>query len=201
MPAKADIEPRWAELDSRFRGNDKTTGRDSIQMRVALSSRADRLGCCRRRLLDRLRTPWTLRQRRWRWCAPRAARRPVDAPVDFDVNLACPDHRFTRTIFSIMAGMNAWPPKPGLTVITRTRSSRSSTYSIALSGVPGLIATPAILPRADGLQRTVEMPPRLGVNGDAIGAGLGESFEIRVAGRDHQVAVERLVGQGPKALR
>jgi hypothetical protein len=30
MPAKADIEPPWAELDSRFRGNDKTTGCDSI---------------------------------------------------------------------------------------------------------------------------------------------------------------------------
>jgi len=30
MPAKADIEPRFVELDSRFRGNDKTTDCDSI---------------------------------------------------------------------------------------------------------------------------------------------------------------------------
>ena len=42
--------------------------------------------------------------------------------------------------------MKAWPPNPGLTVISSTRSSRSSTYSITFSGVDGLSETPAFLP-------------------------------------------------------
>ena len=37
--------------------------------------------------------------------------------------------------------------KPGFTVISSTRSRRSSTYSMALSGVDGLSETPAFLPR------------------------------------------------------
>src|SRR5262249_26895145 len=45
----------------------------------------------------------------------------------------------TRAIFSTADGMKAWPPKPGLTDITSTRSTISSTYSMALSGVAGLI--------------------------------------------------------------
>src|SRR5439155_24937766 len=45
-------------------------------------------------------------------------------------------------------GINAWPPKPGLTDMTSTRSIRSMTYSIALAGVPGLSETPAFLPSA-----------------------------------------------------
>ena len=106
--------------------------------------------------------------------------------------------RFTRATLSSMAGMNAWPPKPGLTVMTRIKSSRSSTYSIALSGVPGIDRHARLLAeRADLLQRAVEMPGRLGVNGNVIGARLGEGFEIRVAGLDHQVTVEGLVRQGP----
>ena len=44
-------------------------------------------------------------------------------------------------------GMKAWPPKPGLTDITSTRSIMSMTYSIAEIGVPGLSETPAFLPR------------------------------------------------------
>ena len=50
--------------------------------------------------------------------------------------------------FSTIAGMKLWPPKPGLTVITQTRSSRSSTCSIAASGVPGFSAAPALQPRS-----------------------------------------------------
>ena len=107
--------------------------------------------------------------------------------------------RFTRAILSSMAGMNAWPPKPGLTVMTRIRSSRSSTYSIALSGVAGIDRHARLFAeRADLLQRAVEMPCRLGVDRDVIAARLGEGFEVGIAGLDHQVAVERLVGQGPQ---
>ena len=101
---------------------------------------------------------------------------------------------FTRAILSTVTGMNACPPKPGLTVMTRMRSSRSSTYSIALSGVAGLSATPAFFAElADRVQRPVEMPGRLGVDGDAVAAGPGEGLQVGVAGFDHQMAVEHLV--------
>src|SRR5438094_7097583 len=43
--------------------------------------------------------------------------------------------------------MNAWPPKPGLTLITSTRSRSPSTCSTAASGVAGLSTAPAFLPK------------------------------------------------------
>src|SRR5579872_1825042 len=54
----------------------------------------------------------------------------------------------TCSTFSIAAGMKAWPPKPGLTDITSTRSMMSTTFSIELTGVAGLNTTPAFLPSA-----------------------------------------------------
>jgi hypothetical protein len=42
------------------------------------------------------------------------------------------------------------------------------------------------------------MPGRLCVNRDVIGARLGESFEIGVAGLNHQMTVERLVRERPQ---
>src|SRR5262245_64184241 len=53
----------------------------------------------------------------------------------------------TRAIFSAAWGMNACPPKPGLTDMIRTRSTRSSTASRVSTDVPGLSAIPALLPR------------------------------------------------------
>ena len=44
------------------------------------------------------------------------------------------------------------------------------------------------------------MRARFDMDGDVIGAGLGEGFEIRIAGRDHQVHVERLFGVRPDRL-
>ncbi len=41
-------------------------------------------------------------------------------------------------------------------------------------------------------QRAVEVRPGLGVDGDDVGAGLGEGGEKRIGRRDHQVDVERL---------
>ena len=50
---------------------------------------------------------------------------------------------------------------------------------MAAGGVAGLSATPAFLPSAvNGLKRAVEMRARFGMDGDAVGAGLGEGFEI-----------------------
>ena len=64
--------------------------------------------------------------------------------------------RFAAARLARIAAMNVWPPKPGLTVITRI----------------------------------------FRMDDDVVGAGLGEGFEIRVAGLDHQAAVERRVRAG-----
>ena len=89
--------------------------------------------------------------------------------------------------------MKAWPPKPGLTVISKMRSRRSRTCSIPASLVAGLIDTPAFLPSAaDGLKRAVEMRACFRVHGDDVGAGVGEGGEVGIGGRDHQVDVEDL---------
>ncbi len=44
--------------------------------------------------------------------------------------------------------MKRWPPKPGLTLITSTRSTSSSTHSSMSSGCAGLNASPALQPSA-----------------------------------------------------
>ena len=46
--------------------------------------------------------------------------------------------------------------------------------------------------RLDPLDGAVKVRPGLRVDGDDVGAGLGESIEERVDRRDHQVDVERL---------
>ena len=56
-------------------------------------------------------------------------------------------------------------------------------------GDAGLLAE-----RADRLQRAVDVGTCLHVHGDDIGAGLGECFQIRIAGRDHQMHVEHFLG-------
>ena len=40
----------------------------------------------------------------------------------------------------------------------------------------------------------------LDMHGDDVGAGLGEGFEIGIAGRDHQMHVERLLGERAQRL-
>jgi GNAT superfamily N-acetyltransferase len=49
-------------------------------------------------------------------------------------------------ILGSIAGMKLWPEKPGLTVITSSRSMSASTYSTADSGVEGFTDTPDLLP-------------------------------------------------------
>ena len=46
--------------------------------------------------------------------------------------------------------------------------------------------------RLDVLERAVEVRPSLGMDGDDVGAGLGESVEEQVDRRNHQMDVERL---------
>ncbi len=99
----------------------------------------------------------------------------------------------TRRILSTTAGMNACPPKPGLTVISRMRSRRSSTYSITLSGVDGLSDTPARLPSARiACSERSRCGPASRVHGDDVGASLRKGREIGIGRRDHQMTIEDL---------
>src|SRR5438477_7283776 len=53
-----------------------------------------------------------------------------------------------RRIFSFDAGRYPWPPNPGFTVMTSSRSRSATTSSASASGVPGLSARPASMPRS-----------------------------------------------------
>src|SRR5712692_1385602 len=57
-----------------------------------------------------------------------------------------PRSALTSRIFRWAEGMKDWPPNPGFTDITSTRSSSSSTNSRAEGGVDGFKATPAFAP-------------------------------------------------------
>ena len=88
--------------------------------------------------------------------------------------------------------MKRWPPKPGSTVITVTRSTASITGATALAGVPGLMATPAFLAEAaHRLQRPVQMRPGFGGNAYQVGAGGGERGEEGIDRRQHEMDIER----------
>ena len=119
-----------------------------------------------------------------------------DAAVDLDVDRPRRrPARARRAILSSAAGMKAWPPKPGLTDMTRIRSTRSMTCSMRRHRRAGIERDAGLLAeRADRLQRAVHMRAGFDMHGDDVGAGLGEGFEIGIAGRDHQMHVERLLG-------
>ena len=75
----------------------------------------------------------------------------TDAAVDLDVDpVGQPgtprSSSRTSRIFGSMVAMYCWPPKPGLTVITSTMSTRSSTWATADAGVAGFSATAAVAP-------------------------------------------------------
>ena len=87
---------------------------------------------------------------------------------------------------------SAWPPKPGLTVITSTRSTRSSTWATALAGVAGLSATPARgAELADHAERAVEVRARLGVDDQPPAPGLDVARRHHLGREHHQVGLER----------
>ena len=72
---------------------------------------------------------------------------------------------------------------------------------MAASGVRGIERDAGLLAEpADHLQRAVEMLGGLGVDGDDIGAGLGEGFEIEIDRLDHEMHVEHLLRARPDAF-
>merc|ERR1719460_351777 len=85
-----------------------------------------------------------------------------------------------------MVGMYAWPPKPGLTVITSTWSTRSRTFSIISAGLTDLA------------ERAVEVDVRLDVRDDdarlavrALGRlGVLVEHGLAVVVRHHKLRLE-----------
>src|SRR5262245_53155330 len=68
-------------------------------------------------------------------------------PPSTEMSMArVPTSVLTSRTFRWALGMNDWPPKPGFTDITSTRSRSSSTNSSAEGGVDGFSATPARAP-------------------------------------------------------
>ena len=103
--------------------------------------------CCGRRRRGRRGRPRSRRRRSWR--RPRGRGAAVSGampPSTWSQIGRSPIIARSARSFGSIAGRKAWPPKPGLTVITRTRSHLSSTYSTAEGGVAGLSATPAFAP-------------------------------------------------------
>ena len=140
-------------------------------------------GCCRHRRPGRRRR-WPCRppahRRRRRSALARRLR--IDAAIDFEVDGAPVAGGQLRRCAGAARGscragaaMNFCPPKPGLTVITRTRSISSSTLSSRarrrrrIERHAGLLAE-----RLDQLHRAVQMRPGFRMHGDDVGARLGE---------------------------
>ena len=80
--------------------------------------------------------------------------------------------------------MNAWPPQPGLTVMTSSRSIRSRngrTASAGVSGLSGQAGLPAVAAdRGDHLARVVV---RLDVEDDEVAPRFGEGLDVLAAVR------------------
>ena len=125
----------------------------------------------------------------------------ADAAVDFEFDRAVADHRFDAADF--------FDHRRDEGLAAKTRIDRHHQDEVepvehildsafrrrGIEGDPGLLAKVA-----NSLQRAVEMLAGLRMNRHAVSAGLGESFEIGVGGRDHQMDVERLGREGAKAL-
>src|SRR6185295_9865102 len=70
---------------------------------------------------------------------------PPSISISKGVPLISPS-RFSRRALSRAPGRNAWPEKPGLTDMTRTKSSRGRASTSSSTGVAGFTATPAPAP-------------------------------------------------------
>ena len=110
--------------------------------------------------------------------------------------------RRNAAIFGSCDARNSWPPNPGLTVITRMMSTRSSTHAM-LSDRRRRIQHDAgpLAVRSDKLQRAVQMRPGLRMHQDVVGPGIGERRDERIDRRDHQMHVERQCGVRAQALQ
>ena len=97
--------------------------------------------------------------------------------------------------------MKVWPPKPGLTDMTSTKStSRGDLLERAdrrrrIEHDAGLDAE-----RLDRVDRAMQVRQHLDVHRDHRGAGVGERLDVAIGIRDHQVDVERHRGDALERL-
>ena len=81
--------------------------------------------------------------------------------------------RRRRAIFGSTAAMYVWPPKPGLTVMTSTRSITVEHVRDQLGGVVRVEGDAAARAERRGCgQRAVQVGAGLGVHDDQLAAGL-----------------------------
>ena len=90
--------------------------------------------------------------------------------------------------------MNAWPPKPGCTLMNSSRSISSRYGSTVSTGVSGLSVSPTPTPSSRRSREQRAGVAELDVHGAAVGAGVGEVVEQLTGVVDHEVAVEEEVG-------
>ena len=140
----------------------------------------------------------TGRSRRRTAVAPACAQAPavvVSTPPSTSRAGPAPISARRRSILPGLAGMNGWPPQPGLTVMQSARSRSAATSASTRDG-RGRADRHAggaarLLDRAD---RVVHVRGRLGVEGDVVGAGLGELGDLALGPLDHQVHVDQRAG-------
>ena len=88
--------------------------------------------------------------------------------------------------------MNAWPPNPGFTDITSTKSSSPATSSSIDAGVDGLSTAPALAPSFLMLrERSMQVRHGFHVHRDHVRARRDERLDVAIGVLDHQVDVER----------
>ena len=120
----------------------------------------------------------------------------VNTPVHFDEVVQPPRRPYLRKAEDPCrrAGEIVLAPKPGLTLITRTRPTRSSTSSSITSGVAGLSVTPGTAPASRIIVSRRFRRRRLTVDGDDIRTGRDERFDVPFRLDDHQVRLDRQRG-------
>src|SRR5438552_5697614 len=114
-----------------------------------------------------------------------------DAAVDFDIDIASRNEiaRFADLVDH--RGNEALAAKAWIDRHDEDEVEPVQYMPDVIDGRSGIERDAGLLAeRLHGLQRAVEMGTRLGMNRDGVGAGLGESFEIAVDWRDHQMDVK-----------
>src|SRR3989344_3934627 len=110
-------------------------------------------------------------------------------PPSTSRRMSRPEASMTLRTFSHLRSvlsMKLWPPKPGFTLISSTTSTLSMTHSSTSMGEAGLNTRPAWMPSAL-MSCSVRST---WVEGDDVGAGLGEGRGQGVNGLHHQVHVD-----------
>ena len=117
----------------------------------------------------------------------------VDAAVDLEVErqrVALDLSPRGLSTFPITSAMKAWPPKPGKTVISNSRSMSPRNGATAEKGVSGLAASPTRRPSDLRLVDQARGRADLDVHRAAVRTRQVERLEVASGLAHHQVAVE-----------